>query len=539
MFFISCNQLNLTFSDGTRLWEGLTFTWSGRRLGIVGGNGSGKTSLLRILTGELSPTDGSFESAFPLTSMVQDHRPFFGKTLPEVCGLEAKLSALQRTLEGNGTPEDLLVIDDDWDLEDRFVRLLQQWRLGHLDLDRIFDSLSGGEQSRLLLLSLSLQKAPAYILDEPSNHLDSLSREALFEWIAHEPAPLVIVSHDRELLRKMDAILELSPKGARLYGGNYELYREIRETELERARLQFEESRKELRKAKAKQQRAMEKQQKHSARGEKQNKQAGLGKSAMNQLKMDSEKTQAGLKKREEGRVADKQVQFDRAKEALEFQEEWKIDMAGQAQPKGKILVEAEELNFAFLEGEALWEAPLNFQLRGGQRTHLQGENGSGKSTLIRLLRGELQPSRGRIRVNSGEIVLLDQDQSFLRLELNVLENLRSHCRRELPEHELRIRLSRFRFEGEAVFQAVSQLSGGERMRLALACLLATDHFPELLILDEPTNHLDLQSKAVFSKYLDHYQGAILLVSHDPDLVSELSVLDQTIQLTIRKEQMD
>lgn len=531
MFSITCNQIDLTFADGGSLWNGLSFTWSGQRLGIVGDNGSGKSSLLRLLRGDLSPTSGHLETRAPLLPLPQDHTPFLGQSLVEVAGLKPKIEALRRILEGGGSPNDLLTLDDDWEVEEDFRRQMELWRLGHLDMERPFESLSGGEQSRLLLMGLSLQQADAYVLDEPSNHLDQASRTALFEWMEREKAAIVVISHDRELLRHVDSILELSHSGARLYGGNFDVYWELREAERAQARADFEEGRKEMRKARAKAREALEKQQKRTTRSAKRNKARGVDKMTLNKLKGQGELSTAAIKRREAGRVAAKAAQFEQAKEALDYQEEWKIDGKALESERGRTLIEAVDLNHAFPEQPELWDSPLNFHLKGGQRSHLQGENGSGKSTLIHILLGRLQPSTGRVRNNCKAIAKLDQDLAFLDPGLSVIENFQAHFQKALAEHESRIRLGRFRFLGRAVFQPTAQLSGGERMRLALACLLATDSLPELLILDEPTNHLDLRSKAIFTRYLATYPGAMLLVSHDPELVADLAPLDQVISL--------
>jgi len=230
----------------------------------------------------------------------------------------------------------------------------------------------------------------------------------------------------------------------------------------------------------------------------------------------------ASVRRTQAGKVSQKEEALREARQARNYSYDWKIDGQGSEDPRGKVLIEAKDLNFAWPDSDTLWAESLNFQIHGGERLLLQGDNGSGKSSLLRLLTEDREGQQGSIRRNTRALATLDQHLGFLQADLSLIENFQRHFRQMLPEHELRIRLGRFRFEGEEVFRKAGSLSGGERMRLALACVLASDQVPELLLLDEPTNHLDLRSKGIFTGFLQQYRGAMVLVSHDPQLAEDL-----------------
>ncbi len=174
-----------------------------------------------------------------------------------------------------------------------------------------------------------------------------------------------------------------------------------------------------------------------------------------------------------------------------------------------------------------MWPEPLSFTLLSQDRLAILGNNGTGKSTLLQLITGALVPATGTLHVGTGKIGLIDQQLLLLNNALSVLENLRLFAPSGIAEHELRIRLSRFLFHGETVFKKVACLSGGERMRMALACLLATGNAPQLLVLDEPTNNLDIASTEQLISTLSQYQGAMVIISHDHHFLGQLQLTQQ------------
>jgi ATPase subunit of ABC transporter with duplicated ATPase domains len=187
-------------------------------------------------------------------------------------------------------------------------------------------------------------------------------------------------------------------------------------------------------------------------------------------------------------------------------------------------MIIAEEINYAPDERLMLWPRGLSFILRGNERIHIAEKNGSGKSTLLKLIAGQLSPTSGVLKIGAGKVMLLDQEVSLLQDSDSVYENIRRHADGGIPEHELRIRLARFIFFKDDVFTPAGVLSGGERMRLGLACALAAEQAPELLLLDEPTNNLDIGSITEVTAMLNAYHGALIVVSHDADFIEEIGI---------------
>jgi ATPase subunit of ABC transporter with duplicated ATPase domains len=396
--------------------------------------------------------------------------------------------------------------------------------LSHIDLDRTLSSLSGGELSRLALASAWLRNPDFILLDEPTNHLDADSRTRLRDMVRATRAGVLIASHDRDLLREMDAILELSPRGLHRYGGNFDAYRVQKEQEQEAARGALEAARVRLKQQERKARQARERQEKRAASGAKHGRKQNMPKDVINKLKGEAEATLHKGKALHAKRVEASRDQVDELRGRVDKNRRIAIDLEGATAHRDKLILHLQDLNYAWPGQDPLWNEPLNRQLRGNAKIWLRGANGSGKSTLIQIIRGQLQPSSGQVRVGTQQVLLLDQKLELLDPDQSLLDNLRRFAPDAMPEHELRTRLARFLFRDDKVFQKAGDLSGGERMRLALACLLVMDQLPELLILDEPSNNLDLRSTGELATVLATFSGALLLVTHDPDLAHEIGV---------------
>lgn len=521
---IHIHNLHLEFPDGTRLFSGLNLQLQAQKYGLVGPNGIGKSSLLQLLMGEIPPTAGSISSEGRVLRYAQHRQEFTGQTVAQALGIAQKLAALAAITAGEGSPEDLLVLDDDWELEQRTADALVAQGLADIALDRNCDGLSGGELARLKQARLLLQRPDFLLLDEPTNHRDHEARKAFYHWVRTSPVGMLIVSHDRELLRQVDTILELSAHGLRSYGGSYDAYAEQKAAENATRQEQYRTAGKELKKKIQQQKKANEKQQKREVRGKQAGIRKNLPKEVINKLKGAAEATTSGLKAVHESRVLDAKAQFERKKAALPAWQRIRIDLSGTRVAAGKTVIALEGLNFAWQEGQPLWPEPLNFELRGPARIALTGRNGSGKTTLLQLIRGLQTPTAGQARVGVRQIGLLDQHLSMLDYDRTVWENMETYARGGLETHELRTRLHRFLFPAEALDRKAAALSGGERLRLALACLLATDNAPQLLLLDEPTNNLDFESLAQLTGALQAYEGALLVISHDQDFLQEIGI---------------
>ena len=200
-----------------------------------------------------------------------------------------------------------------------------------------------------------------------------------------------------------------------------------------------------------------------------------------------------------------------------------KTDFHASALHTGKILMTAHEINFSY-GNSPLWEVPLCFQLKSGDRIRIEGDNGSGKTTLLKLVTGDLLPTSGTLERAGFSYVYLNQEYSIICNQLTVLQQAESFNVRALPEHEIKIRLNRFLFPATSWDQPCIQLSGGEKMRLAFCCLMISNNTPDLFILDEPTNNLDIQSIEIITATVRNYTGSVLLVSHDEYFVKETGI---------------
>jgi ATPase subunit of ABC transporter with duplicated ATPase domains len=518
--FLAENISWRTPTDATVL-DDITLSLGCEKTGLVGANGCGKTTLGRIVTGELTPTTGTVRRAGSVLSLPQDFTPLAGQSVAHVLGVADKLAALARLTAGGGSAEDLALLDDDWGIEARVEAVLDRFGLAHLPLERPLDRLSGGETTRVVLAGLLLGRPDLLVLDEPTNNLDRASREALYGALADWPAGLLVISHDRELLELMDRIVDLTSGSARVYGGNYTAYAEQRAGEEEAARHDLADAARTLRKVRREARVAQENQARRTSRGKKAREKIGMPTILLNKMRDTSEATSARLKTTLDDKIASAREEVESARERVDARHLLDIDLTPVNLPGGKIVLDVEGLSFA--HGERQLFADLSLRLVGSERVALVGVNGSGKTTLLRLIQGELQPSAGTIRVGVERVGFLDQRAALPWPERTVLENFRGF-NPDLSETVCRLTLARFLFRTDDVHRRAGTLSGGERLRAALACVLTGVNPPQLLILDEPTNHLDLDSLANLEAALRSYTGALLVVSHDNTFLDAIGV---------------
>jgi ATPase subunit of ABC transporter with duplicated ATPase domains len=440
-----------------------------------------------------------------------------------------KLDALGRLTAGRGSDADLAVLDDDWAVEERVAAELSRLGLSGVGLDRPLASLSGGETTRVVLASLFLRRPDLLLLDEPTNNLDRESRQALRTALAAWPGGLVVVSHDRALLRLMDRMVELTPKGARSYGGNYDLYVAQRDAEAQAAQEQLAAAEKELRRARRDAQAARERQDRRNSRGAKERDKGGMPTILLNAMRQKSEGTTARLAATHDDRVAGAQEALAEARERVEQSRELAVCLPPVDLPAGKLVLEMEDVCFRYPGSPRALLDRFALRMVGPERVAIAGPNGSGKTTLLKLIRGELTPDGGTVRLGVNRWRCLDQRADLLAGSLSVLENFRRHAL-ALSESACRMILGRFLFRGDTVHKPAAALSGGERLRAALACVLSAAETPQLLLLDEPTNHLDLPSLANLEQALRGYTGALLVISHDGDFLDAVGI-DRVIEL--------
>lgn len=523
---IIIKDLSYTHTDKEVLFSNLNLIInSGEKTALTGNNGCGKSTLMRILAGEVSPGAGSVHCSGHLYYVPQHFGQYDGRTVAQVLGIDRKLTALCAILNGDAAEEHFARLDDDWNIEERTQAVLHAWHLNGISLLRPLEGLSGGEKTRLFLAGMELKEPDTLLLDEPTNHLDTAGRKRLYDFVHRTSATVLVISHDRTLLNLLPAICGLSRNGLACYGGNYDFYKEQKEVHRNALQQQLEEKEKALRLARKTAREMEERKARQNTRGEKASIKKGIPRILLGGLKNHAENSSSKLSNVHAEKTDKIQQEITNLKGSLPQTNKLKTDFNASALHIGKILVTAQNINFHYPDSNTnLWTVPLSFQLRSGNRFCIKGDNGSGKTTLLKLITGELTPTGGTIERADFTYIYLDQEYSLIQNEYTVSEQAEAFNLRHLPEHETKTILNRYLFPQDVWNKPCSKLSGGEKMRLAFCCLMIADNTPDLFILDEPTNNLDIESIEIITATIRNYQGTVLAVSHDRDFLKETGI---------------
>jgi ATPase subunit of ABC transporter with duplicated ATPase domains len=523
--FITLDGLTFRAADGPTLFEDLTLAFGRERTGLVGANGCGKTTLIRLMLGELAPASGTVSIRGRVGVLRQSLAPPPGASLADLLEASAALARLDRIDRGEGSEADL--IDADWSLPARLETALAEVGLAGFDLARPATSLSGGESTRAHLARLLIAGPDVILLDEPTNNLDQDARAAVRRVLAGWRGGAVVVSHDRALLRGMDRIVEIGGLGARVYGGGYDLYVERRDAEAAAARRDLEIASRDARRAEREIQATRERQDRRDAAGLRLKARGDLPRIVLNAMGERAEHTRSGQTHLADRKRAESQATLDAAEARVERVRKLEFALPSSRLAAGKLVLAFEDVGFAWPDARPLLSG-LNFQLSGPRRMAVTGANGAGKTSLIRLAAGDLAPTVGRVTRGVAAAVL-DQQAALLQDGQTLLENYR-RLNPLADDNTAYAALARFLFRNVAALKTAGELSGGERLRAALACVLMAVRPPQLIILDEPTNHLDLASIEAVETALSAYDGALLVVSHDEDFLAAMGV-DETLRL--------
>ncbi|MBR3893939.1 MAG: ABC-F family ATP-binding cassette domain-containing protein [Clostridia bacterium] len=508
MLAISINNLSLSYGT-VPILEKVTFSLEENdKLGIIGVNGCGKSTLFRLILGEETPTEGEVylskgktvgvltqDGAFDAGEETQTVLSRMYSAFPHLLAAEARLSELEPMLK-DGTAE---VIREYTDLHERYVSegglefrsrcasILQRLGFDRLAMEQSVATLSGGQRTRLALAVQLSREPDVLMLDEPTNHLDIATLAWLESFLVSYPKCVMVISHDRYFLdRVTNKTLAIEHHRAKLYNGGYTKSMEQRRIDREIAERHWKNQQKEIARQEAyiAQQRAWNRERNIIAAESRQ-------------------------------KLLDKMEKLERPQDAprairMKFSE---------SLTSGNDVLEARGLSMAY-PGRQLF-SDLSFLVKRGERVLIIGPNGCGKSTLIKIILGRLAPTGGVIETGYNvEIGYYDQENQNLTAENSVLEELWSTYP-TMNETDVRNTLAMFRFTGESVFKTVSVLSGGERARLTLAKLILSRM--NLLVLDEPTNHLDIDSREALESALEQFEGTIVTVSHDRYLIDKLA----------------
>ena len=521
---ISIQQISYIHPDKEVLFSDLNFAISkGQKLGLVGNNGCGKSTLLQIIAGQLSPSSGVIVRLDDLYYIPQHFGQYDSLTIAQALQIERKQQALHAILSGDASNENFVILDDDWNIEERSIAALDLWGLGQFTLSYPMNLLSGGEKTRVFLAGMDIHNPSVILMDEPTNHLDSSGRQRLYDWVQKWRSTLLIVSHDRTILNLLPEICELEKHQLTYYGGNYEFYKEQKELALTALQNQLSEKEKELRLARKTAREVMERKNKSNVRSDKSSFKKGISRMAVNTLKDKAEKSTVRLNDVHEEKMASLQSSIASLQDVIPDLRALQTNFNSSDLHTGKILITADQINFGYTSS-CLWKSPLNIQVRSGDRIHITGNNGSGKTTLVKLLLGELKPAAGTITRADFSYLYIDQECSVLDPGLTVFEQTERFNASHLAEHELKSILNRCLFPYETWDKPCFCLSGGEKIRLLFCCLMIGNNAPDVFILDEPTNNLDIQSVEIITAAIKSYRGTVLLISHDHYFVKEIKI---------------
>lgn len=506
MIDISVTDLVKSFQIGENVLNGVTFHINeGERVGILGKNGCGKTTLFKILTGEYLADEGEVMIApnkrIGLISQIPVYPPEYtvedvlDTAFQRIHAMERELEAVtQRMADGENDAELLRRYDrlssgfeqaGGYDIQVRVNKVCNGLGILQEMRQRLFSDLSGGEKTRINLGRLILEDTDILLLDEPTNHLDLHAVEWLEDYVSHFKGTVLTISHDRYFLDQcVDRIIALNEGKAEFYSGNYSFYVVEKERRyLERLRQYEKEQAKIDQLTKAADQMHLW---------------AFMGNDKLHKRAFSMEKRIAKM------RTTDKPRQ------------ERNLTMSFQsAEFKGDTVFSVEDLTKGF--GERTLFSHLELEVTGGEHIALLGDNGTGKSTFLKLLLKEEKPDQGEVRFGpTVKVGYLPQIVKFDHPERNLIDTL--IYEKDCSAQEARDQLAAFRFRGEDVLKSVSTLSGGELSRLKL-CMLMMDSI-NLLILDEPTNHLDVSSREWIEEAVERFDGTLLFVSHDRYFIS-------------------
>ena len=465
-------------------------------------------------------------------------------TIAQALRIERKQQALHAILSGDASNENFVVLDDDWNIEERSIAALDLWGLGQFTLSYPMNLLSGGEKTRVFLAGMDIHHPSVVLMDEPTNHLDSSGRQRLYDWVEKCRSTLLVVSHDRTLLNLLPEICELEKHQINYYGGNYEFYKEQKTLMQEALQQRIEEKEKALRIARKVARETVERRDKQNVRGEKNNIKKGVPRIVLNALQGKSEKSTSKLNSTHQEKAEKLTGERNQLRSSLSPTATLKTDFNSSSLHTGKILVTAKEINFGYHPNsdsndiqdnndfkQKLWQTPISFQLKSGDRLRIEGANGSGKTTLLKLITGQLQPQEGNLTRMEFTYVYLNQEYSIIDDRNSILEQAYAFNNRNLPEHEIKIILNRYLFPASEWDKSCRKLSGGEKMRLAFCCLMISNNTPDMFILDEPTNNLDIQSIEIITATIKNYTGTVIAISHDDYFIQEIGI-EQRILLS-------
>ncbi|MEU9005460.1 ATP-binding cassette domain-containing protein, partial [Streptomyces sp. NPDC048551] len=475
--FVTCSALSFDWPDGTPLFEDFQLAVGPGRTGLIGLNGSGKSTLLKLAAGELTPSAGQISVAGTVGYLPQNATLDTALRVDEALGIHATRAALHAIEAGEATEANFAAVGDDWDVEERALATLDQLGLARIGLDRTVGELSGGECVLLRLAALLLARPDVLLLDEPTNNLDLSARRRLYAAVDAWSGVLLLVSHYRELLDRVDQIADLRDGEVRWYGGNFTDYERMLAAEQESAERMVRVAEADVHRQKRELADAQVKLARRKRYGQKMNDNKREPKIVMGNRKRAAQESAGKHRTLHTERLADARERLDQAAEAVRDDAEIRIELPATQVPPGRRVLTLRDLRLA--HGASV---PGEWEVRGPERIALVGGNGSGKTTLLRTVAGLVPPTSGEA-VAHVPARFLPQRLDVLDDERSVVENV-ARFAPHATNNLIRARLAHFLFRGARADRAAGTLSGGERFRAALAALLLAEPAPQLLMLD-------------------------------------------------------
>jgi ATPase subunit of ABC transporter with duplicated ATPase domains len=510
--------------DGDHVLRGLDLSFGPERTGLVGRNGVGKTTLLKIISGMLPQSAGSLciQGNAVLVRQMLETGPH--ETIADLFSARQAIEVLVRAENGTASLDDLA--EADWTVRERILSALARFGL-EAEPDTLLSQLSGGQRTRAALAAAIFEEPDFLLLDEPTNNLDRIGRQAVIDLLASWKGGVIVVSHDRGLLDHMDAIVELTSLGAKRYGGNWSAYQAAKAIELNAAEQSLAHAQKTADEIDRKAQVLSERHDRREASGTRKAAKGDMPKILLGRRKSNGQASRGKVTELAERQRADALDTVASAKARIEVLQPFSVHLPATNLPAGRAVLSLNGVTAGYNPGHPVIR-DLSFSIFGPQRLALAGPNGSGKTTLLKAIAGEIAPFIGELAV-SVPSAILDQSVRLLDRSETILANFK-RLNPGAKENTYRATLASFRFRADAALQRVETLSGGQFLRAGLACVLGGPSPPSLLILDEPTNHLDIESIETVEAALRAYDGALLVVSHDEAFLDNIGI-DAYIEL--------